>query len=217
MNIQCIRSGMTNCWLVRWSGRTILIDAGSAAERSFPVRLARIIDPRMIELLVLTHGHADHVGHAALLREQFGIPVAISAADLPLVRASSICVPPACTALGMLTRRSLTHQMDRSHYPAFTPDFFLPDGLPPSVSLIPCPGHTPGSCALLIGENLFAGDAAMNITFPGMPWFAENAAAAWHSLLRLSDAACRMVYPGHGRPFRIEKLRHIKHKQRNAL
>ena len=66
MNIQCIRSGMTNCWLVRWSGRTILIDAGSAADRSFAARLARIIDPRMIELLVLTNGHADHVGHAYL-------------------------------------------------------------------------------------------------------------------------------------------------------
>lgn len=95
MNIQCIRSGMTNCWLVRWSGRTILIDAGSAADRSFAARLARIIDPRMIELLVLTHGHADHVGHASLLREQFGIPVALSAADLPLVHAASLCVPPA--------------------------------------------------------------------------------------------------------------------------
>ena len=123
MNIQCIRSGMTNCWLVRWSGRTILIDAGSAADRSFAARLARIIDPRMIELLVLTHGHADHVGHASLLREQFGIPVALSAADLPLVQAASLYVPPACSPLGRLTRGSLIRQMAKSRYPGFTPTF----------------------------------------------------------------------------------------------
>ena len=158
------------------------------------------------------------MGHASLLREQFGIPVALSAADLPLVHAASLCVPPACTPLGRLTRGSLIRQMAKSRYPGFTPDFFLPDGLPPSVNLIPCPGHTPGSCALLIGESLFAGDAAMRIISTGMPWFAEDSAAAWQSLIRISGIARCTVYPGHGHPFRIEKLQHIiKQKQRNFL
>ena len=103
------------------------------------------------------------------------------------------------------------------HVP-FSPAFLVPDGLPPSVNFIPCPGHTPGSCALLIGESLFAGDAAMRIISTGMPWFAEDITAAWQSLIRISGIARCTVYPGHGHPFRIEKLQHIfKQKQRNFL
>ena len=89
MRIHRIRSGMTNCWLIQWSGRTLLVDAGIAWDRRFLGRLQRVVDPHMIELLFLTHGHTDHIGHAAALQEHYGIPAALHPADLALV------MPPA--------------------------------------------------------------------------------------------------------------------------
>lgn len=89
MRIHRIRSGMTNCWLIQWSGRTLLVDAGIAWDRRFLGHLQRTVDPHMIELLFLTHGHTDHIGHAAALQEYYGIPAALHPADLALV------MPPA--------------------------------------------------------------------------------------------------------------------------
>ncbi|HAX69143.1 MAG TPA: hypothetical protein DCY14_06035 [Anaerolineae bacterium] len=59
----CIPVGIDNCYLLR--GRTtILIDAGAPGHvKEFMRGMDRLgISLREIELILLTHGHADHIG-----------------------------------------------------------------------------------------------------------------------------------------------------------
>lgn len=200
MRIHRIRSGMTNCWLIQWSGRTLLVDAGIAWDRRFLGHLQRTVDPHMIELLFLTHGHTDHIGHAAALQEYYGIPAALHPADLALVK------PPAPDIRAVRSGRK-----KEKHVP-FSPAFLVPDGLPPSATPIPCPGHTAGSCALLVEDCLFAGDAVMSFLHPALLGYSENPQAARDSLLRLARLDCSMIYPAHGRPFPMERLRYLADK-----
>ena len=184
MQIKQIRSGAANCWLLRWAGRTVLVDAGSARDKAFLRRLTRAVDPRQIELLFLTHGHSDCIGGAVLLQTRYGIPCALSAADAALAAQSGL-------------------------YPAFQ----TPEGLPPSAAAVPCAGHTAGSCALRVGEHLFVGDAVEARLFLRLPPRTENRPAALESLRQLCTCGAKTVYPAHGQPFSIERLRRFVTKQ----
>ena len=186
MQIQPIRSGSTTCWLLRWAGRTVLVDAGDARDKAFLRRLTRAIDPQQIELIFLTHGHRGHIGHANLLQTRYGIPCALSPADLPLASQTDAQLSPA---------------------------FHTPEGLPPSAAALPCAGHTAGSHALRVGEHLFVGDAVTVRPFVRLPRRMDDPDAALQSLRQLCTCGAKTVYPAHGRPFSIERLRRFVTKQ----
>ena len=186
MQIQPIRSGAAICWLLRWAGRTVLVDAGDARDSAFLRRLTRAVDPQQIELIFLTHGHRSHIGHAKLLQARYGIPCALSPADLPLAARTD---------------------------PQLQPAFHIPEGLPPSAAALPCQGHTAGSCALRVGADLFVGDAVTARPLLRLPRRMDDPAAALQSLRQLCLCGAKTVYPAHGRPFSIERLRRFVIKQ----
>lgn len=142
-----------NCSLV-WdaAGRAALIDPGGEAER-----LLAAIEERglTLEKILLTHGHLDHVGAAAELRDVLGVPIVGPQQDeqfwLDLLpqQAELFSFPPAV---------------------AFTPDQWLEDGDTVEVGAIRfevlhCPGHTPGHVVFyqpdarlaFVGDVLFKG------------------------------------------------------------
>lgn len=56
-----------NCYVIRGAGRTILVDAGAGGIRQWggrliPNLLLAGIDPAVIDTILLTHAHPDHVG-----------------------------------------------------------------------------------------------------------------------------------------------------------
>ena len=84
------------------------------------------------------------------------------------------------------------------------------DELEPGVRLMAVPGHSPGSQAVLLdsadGTIGIVGDALASradtaYMAPGRIFFDE--AEAYRSAARIVDA-CRVIYPGHDRPFRVE-------------
>jgi len=72
--------------------------------------------------------------------------------------------------------------------------------------VIPVPGHTPGSIAILLdsGEAI-VGDIAMRMIGrskkPGRPILAWDLALNEESVRRLAALNPRLVYSGHGGPF----------------
>ena len=71
------------------------------------------------------------------------------------------------------------------------------------------PGHTLGSVSVLLDSgNAFVGDLAMNgIPFhfrPGLPIFAEDLELVKRSWRLLLDQGAKVIYPGHGKPFRAD-------------
>ena len=67
--ITTIKSGNTNCYIL--SNETmesyILVDAGTIQDKNFIDKLKATGKLSKIGLLILTHGHYDHVGYASFL------------------------------------------------------------------------------------------------------------------------------------------------------
>ena len=107
------------------------------------------------EKILLTHGHIDHAGGAAELRERLGVPIeGPHAAEKPLLDA----LKEQGRSYGMMDARPVT------------PDRWLAEGNTVTVAghtfeVLHCPGHSPGSVALvnraqkfaLVGDVLFQG------------------------------------------------------------
>lgn len=78
------------------------------------------------------------------------------------------------------------------------------------------PGHTPGSISVLLntGEAFVGCLAHNNIIFtrrPGLPIFAEDPAKIKESWKILINQGAKIIYPGHGGSFSIERI--IKYLQ----
>jgi len=150
LQIQTFIGGIfdTNAYLVLGPGGTILFDAptGSAQwVRDLGVKL---------DLLLITHGHVDHIDDAAKIKQIFGCQVAYHPDSLPLI-----------TDPNFFKRFGFFFEAD-----PVAPDFLIEEtpelilcGLAFRVLLVP--GHCPGSLCfyssthqfLIGGDVLFAG------------------------------------------------------------
>ena len=163
----CLGSLATNCYLVELDSGILLIDP---AEDSPGLR--SLIDGRSIDLVVLTHGHFDHVGGAWAV----GAPIiAMHRDDLPFVDHA-------------YPNHNEIHR-------------FVEDGdeLLPGVEMLHLPGHSPGSIALKIEDALFVGDVlfAGSIGRTDLP--SGSMKVLSESLRRLIALPGDFdVYPGHG-------------------
>ena len=143
-----------NCSLVwdRASKRAALVDAGGEIERL----LARVEHHGLVlEKLLVTHGHLDHVGAVAELAETLKLPIEGPHED------------------DQFWIEMLEQQAAQFGFPptrAFTPDRWLQEGEQVLVGdqpfdVIHCPGHTPGHVVFhhhgdqiaFVGDVLFQG------------------------------------------------------------
>ena len=219
IRIDRIRIGVTGCYLVRHEG-TILIDAGNSnQENRLLGAFERLgVRPEEIQLILATHGHADHVGSAAKLAEITGAPIAIHQADQEWLEKGILGTPPSVTRWGrMMASMFGTAESFFRFQPAAAgvvfgdEDFYLADfGIPGKV--IATPGHSPGSVSVLLDNmDAFVGDQAMNglpfRTRPGLPILAEDIEAVKESWRKMLKEELRTIYPGHGKPFPAEGMR----------
>ncbi|MEI7865385.1 MAG: MBL fold metallo-hydrolase [Chthoniobacterales bacterium] len=131
----------TNCFFVKAPGGNILFDAPEGADAAF----AR----ERVDLLVLTHGHWDHVADAAAIKTRHHCPVLCHAETVPMVSEKDFFV-----------RQGFPLQV-----PPVVPDGELAEGPGQSLSgwkvdVFDVPGHCPGSLCFFSPEDklLIGGD-----------------------------------------------------------
>jgi hydroxyacylglutathione hydrolase len=176
-----------NCYLAacEQSRRGILIDPG--ADAGSIIRLVREKEIT-VAYLVCTHGHIDHIGAAAAVREALGAPLYIHQADSDMLRHPH-------DALGFYGDKAEPAQ----------PDGFLEEGCELAcgsftLKVLSTPGHSPGSVCLygegvlFSGDTLFAGSIGRT-DFPGGD-FGQIISSIKTKLLVLPEET--VVYPGHG-------------------
>ena len=216
--IQIDTGKFTNVFLIQGRTGCVLVDAGSPgkADRILKRLAKHGIAPDDIRLILLTHGHTDHFGSAAALRERTGAPVAIHTLDAEAVR-QGIHQPgslqPTGRLIAFLMRISALRNLAvPDHAPAFEPDIlfdekFRLDEYDIAGRVISTPGHTPGSVSVLLdsGEaivgDMVIGDFFRLLRRPGLPIVAWDMERNWESILRFLDLSPRIVYTGHGGPF----------------
>lgn len=177
----------TNCYIVgnESTKEGIIIDPGDEAKKI----LERVDELGLdIKLILLTHGHIDHVGALKEVKEAINAEVAIHVDDANFKRYRSSGL-----VLGLFY----------PHPPA--PDRLLKDGDTLDIAgmrfeVIHTPGHTAGGICLLRDGVVFSGDTLFNYGIGRSDLLGGNHSQLLESirskLLVLDDDT--VVYPGHG-------------------
>ena len=177
-----------NCYILtdQSSGICALIDCAV-----WDASMQQFLAGRRPAYLLLTHGHFDHIGGAAAMRNATAAAVLVHTADVPMLSSAE---------------KNLSEMVgipcDGTEYDRTVIDgTVLPLG-ESYITVLATPGHSPGSCCYLCDDALFSGDTLLcrsvgRTDFPGSdPQQMQKSLerlrtlAAEHSTLR--------VFPGHG-------------------
>jgi len=210
-----IALGSVNCYLAVAGETFVLIDTGTPEKRA-------VLDQRLeeagcktgnLKVIVLTHGDYDHAGNAAHLRDRYGSQVAMHRADAGRVGRADwhLDLKPKPDKFGLLFR-AVSFFVKPGEFDVFEPDIYLENGQGLSdygfdATVLHLPGHTRGSIGILTSDrDLLCGDLMDGMGRPSLHFFINDMAAARGSLERLRSLRVGMVYPGHGKPFRLERV-----------
>lgn len=201
--IEQIRCGCVNSYLIESRGRAILVDTGRSGSEE---KILNMCQKTKVELILLTHGHFDHVQNTAYLKERLQVPVAMHKGDYSLLRDNRKDPISHQGLLAMLVAEVAERNLEKNRIPEFTPDLYLDDGDCLSdygidATVMALPGHTRGSIGLDIEEKfVITGDALMNLFYPGLSMIYWDREKMIESALKISALGARKVYFGHGNP-----------------
>ena len=202
-NILRIPCGNGNCYLISNVKSAVLVDTSREKYRQ---KILDACKPFQVRLLVLTHGHVDHVQNAAFLAQKLNCPIAMHRADLSLLVNNMNQPLSASRGLGRIVLSASIKSFKTDKIPAFAPTVFLDDGdsldgYGVSASVASLPGHTDGSIGLDVnGQGLIVGDALMNMFYPTVSMLYYDRETMLQSAKKIEKAGPCTIYFGHGKP-----------------
>lgn len=201
--IKRIVCGMVNCYLLAGEEGAVLVDTG---ETGYEEKVRKECENKNVRLLVLTHGHIDHIQNAAYLARKLEIPIAMSKKDQELIR-NQFAQPLTGTGIfGKALEAASKSKMQKKRIEDFEPEIFLREGdwlgrFGIDASVMELPGHTKGSIGLDVdGRAVIAGDALMHMLLPGTACIYGDKRKLRESAERIAGLGRRTIYFGHGAP-----------------
>jgi glyoxylase-like metal-dependent hydrolase (beta-lactamase superfamily II) len=178
----------TNCYILgdEKTGDAVVIDPGGDFE---DIRREIEASELKVKYIILTHGHFDHTGALAQLKESTGAEVLIHAEDAPTLAPTGQAQP---------------FLMDSGSDPCAA-DRTLKEGDriqfgDIALEVLHTPGHTPGGISLVTDKVIFTGDTL----FCGSVGRTDLAGGSFQQLIDsiktklLAKGDDYLVYPGHG-------------------
>ncbi|MCC7572234.1 MAG: MBL fold metallo-hydrolase [Candidatus Methanofastidiosum sp.] len=220
-NLNIIKVGVTNCYLLKSNSLNILIDTGYKGKAKIILDFLEDngISPKNIGLIILTHAHYDHIGNAQELKKITDAKILLHKEDLQLLDSGltgKMSTKP-LNAWGKILLNKVS-SIDTSFNP-LKPDIIIDsefDLISYGINgrIIPTPGHSKGSISVILDSgDAFIGDLAMN-GLPlrlgaGEPIFGEDINQIYQSWKKLIESEIHTLYPSHGNHFNITVLKKI--------
>lgn len=192
-----------NGWLVyawRDGDSVTLIDTGAPGSGA---EIAAALPG--IDRIVLTHGHVDHIGSAAELRESTGASVMAGTDDSPYIRGDAELPPPVFEDWEVPIHERVSADLPRTA-PPVPVDRELRDGdvldFGGGAHVLAIPGHTEGSVAIHLPSHgvLFTGDTIANVGAVMLGAFNQDRPRTVASFKRLAALDVETACFGHGDP-----------------
>ncbi len=196
MTIKIFTLGLlkTNCYLLACekTNKAVIIDPPEA-----DAQITNYLEENKLQLkyILLTHGHIDHIGGVAFIKEYSKAKIFMHRDDLSLVKNAAI----------------YAQWFDLNPPPPFEIDeFFTEDQIITAgtieLKVIFTPGHTPGGVCFVddisafVGDTLFAGSIGRT-DLPGGD-YETLISSIKNKLMKLDDSI--VVYSGHGPKTKIK-------------
>jgi hydroxyacylglutathione hydrolase len=222
-----------NCYLGKEGDSFILFDTGghTVMDKTFTDRCETLVSelgkagckPGNLKLVILTHGDIDHVANSIFIREKYQTKIAMHAGDLQLVENLTIKKMMQSFKYRSIIYKIIFQIMKEqikkvsskilSDFKTFSPDILIDEGYSLleygfDAKVLHIPGHTDGSIGVLTANgDLIAGDIFVNFKKPDIAPNASDFKTLAKSVDRLKAMNINTIYPGHGRPFRMNDLK----------
>ena len=221
VNVHTIKFGFAKAYLLEVEKGLVLIDAGlpNSENKLWKYTEKQKLKPKNIKLIIITHGHQDHVGSLKAIKNKTKAQILIHEQDGFLLNAG---LSPRVYPTNWLLKKFYNPEKEVKVTPV-KPDITVTDeysleefGVDGNV--IHTPGHTKGSISVIVDSKYaFIGDIAMKIpplSFSYVPIIAENLEQVYSSWQKLIDYGVEVIYPSHGKTFKIEILEKILNKKK---
>lgn len=185
-----------NCYIVKYSeNKAAIIDPGDEGEKIVKELERQDLDPTQI---ILTHGHFDHIGAAAFLKEKYNIPLYICEKDNIMLSDRE---------------KSGAYIAPFVKYNTVKADGFLKEGDiielgEASLKVMETPGHSEGSICLMGEDFIFTGDTLFQGSVGRTDLFSGSGKKLMESVKRLAGLEKDYrLYCGHGEDTSLEAER----------
>jgi len=185
-----------NCYvIISGNGKdAVIIDPGAE-----PDYLKAEIDALgvNINMILLTHGHFDHIGAVEILASHYGVLVHAHQLEKALIRQAGIYAY-------RFNRERLLPPLNITYYDEGR-ELYWAGGV---ITTIPCPGHTAGCVSYFFeSEIVFTGDTLFNGYIGPSNYPTSN----YGNLLKSVDTLLTnlpddcLIFPGHGKPWVVKE------------
>lgn len=206
--------GYSNSILLVNGSNSAIIDTGVSGHiNRFKLLFKQFrLKPSDIGLIILTHTHYDHTGNLKALVNLTGAKVLVHKNEFENLKNGFTPIP-----IGQGKYSRIISKLGRKFYPSFASpkpivadivneDEFDLQEFGINGKVISTPGHTKGSQSVLLDKTLIAGDTFVNLKNGNIfPPFANDPKILLESWQKIFDMGIEMIYPGHGKMFKIEK------------
>lgn len=178
----------TNCYILtdEENRKAVVIDPADLGKNIYDkVKSSGCV----LEYILLTHGHFDHIGGADELAGLSGAPVCVSSPDAEL-----LCDGEKNASIGMNGEPTVCR----------TSPLIFDDGAEfkaGSIALtaVFTPGHTKGSVCFFAGDTVFTGDTVFSGGYGRTDLYGGDHAEIYRTLMKLlPKLKGKRIYPGHG-------------------
>ena len=214
--------GMSNGFFIRQGETVVAVDGGGEMNGDAYLKVCEEngIDPKKIELIILTHGHVDHFVNLGVVKELTGAKLLCHKKAERDVREG---LEPRVSGRNQIGKEVLKIQAQMgnpiSFIPKVEPDILIEgdyDLRPWGVDgkLIETPGHSSDSISVVLGTgdvivgDLIAAPPGGPVTLAFLSDIADSPdcnKVLYESVGKVMEKA-RMVYSGHGGPYTPEEV-----------